>query len=149
MSPELVVLLVQSERDDREMYAELFRHQGWRAIPVSTAHDALRVAPIADVIITGILLPGHMDGVDFIVQLKADERTKSIPVVVLTTCEWDAERERAEKAGCAVFLAKPCAPADLVGAVRRVRALLRVPKPQSANARLAATPSSLIVINEE
>ena len=31
------------------------------------------------VIITGILLPGRMDGVEFIAQLKADERTKSIP----------------------------------------------------------------------
>ena len=142
MSPELVVLLVQPERDDREMYAEFFGRQGWRVIPVSAAHDALRVAPIADVIITGILLPGRMDGVEFIAQLKAAERTKRIPVVVLTTCAWDAERERAENAGCAAFLAKPCVPPDLVRAVRRVLALHRVPKPkpQSANVRLAATP---------
>jgi two-component system cell cycle response regulator DivK len=122
------------------MYAEFFRHQGWRAIPVSAARDALRVAPIADVIITGILLPGHMDGVELIAQLKADERSKSIPVVVLTTCAWNAERQRAENAGCAAFLAKPCPPADLVGAVRRVLALHRVPKPQFAKVRPAATP---------
>jgi two-component system cell cycle response regulator DivK len=138
MSPELVALLVQPERDDREMYGEFFRSQGWRTIPVSAALGALRVAPIADVIITGILLPGHMDGVEFITQLKADERTQSIPVIVLTTCSWNAERERAEKAGCAAFLAKPCLPADLMGAVRRVLALHLVPKPQPANVRPAA-----------
>jgi CheY-like chemotaxis protein len=139
MTPELVVLLVQPEYGEREMYAEFSRHQGWRAIPVSTARDALRVAPIADVIITSILLPGHMDGVELIAQLKADERSKSIPVVVLTTCAWNAERERAENAGCDAFLAKGCLPADLVVAVRRVLALCRVPKPQFANVRPAAT----------
>jgi len=137
MSPELVVLLVQPERDDREMYAEFFGRQGWRVIPVSAAHDALGVAPIADVIITGILLPGDMDGVQFIAQLKADERTKSIPVIVLTACAWSTERERAENAGCDAFLTKPCLPADLVSAVRRVLALHRVPKPQSASVRPA------------
>jgi len=140
MSPELVVLLVQPERDDREMYAECFRDQGWRAISVSAAHDALRVAPMADVIITGILLPGHIDGVEFISQLKADERTKNIPVIVLTACAWNAECERAEKAGCDVFLTKPCLPDDLMDAVQRVVALHRVPKPQSANVRTAETP---------
>ena len=122
LSPELVVLLVQPERDDREMYAEFFHCQGWRAIPVSAAHDALRVAPLADVIITGILLPGRMDGLEFVAQLKADKRTQSIPVIVLTTCSWNGERKRAENAGCAAFLSKPCLPADLVGAVRRVLA---------------------------
>jgi two-component system cell cycle response regulator DivK len=140
MSPELVVLLVQPERDDREMYAEFFRHQGWLPIPVSTAGDALRVAPIADVIIAGILLPGDMDGVEFIAQLKADERTKSIPVIVLTTCAWKIERERAEKAGCDMFLTKPCLPDDLERAVRRVLARRRVPKPQPANVSTASTP---------
>jgi len=33
MSSELVVLLVQAERDDRSRYAEFFRHQGWLPIP--------------------------------------------------------------------------------------------------------------------
>ncbi len=64
MSTELAVLLVQPERDDREMYAEWFRLHGWRVISVSTAHDARRVAPVADVIITGILLPERIDGVE-------------------------------------------------------------------------------------
>jgi two-component system cell cycle response regulator DivK len=140
MSPELIVLLVQPERDDRDMYAEFFRHQGWLPIPVSTAGDALSVAPIADVIIAGILLSGHMDGIEFIVRLKANERTRSIPVIVLTTCAWKAERDRAESVGCDMFLAKPCLPDDLERAVRRVLARRRVPKPKLANVPSASTP---------
>ncbi len=30
------------------------------------------------------------------------------PIIVLTACAWDAERERATNAGCDLFLAKPC-----------------------------------------
>jgi two-component system cell cycle response regulator DivK len=93
------------------------------------------VAQSADVIVTDILLPGHIDGAEFIAQLKADDRTKRTPVMVLTTCAWNTERERADDAGCAAFLAKPCPPADLVRAVGRVLALDRVPKPQSAGVR--------------
>jgi two-component system, cell cycle response regulator DivK len=140
MSPERVVLLVQPERDDREMYAECFRHQGWLPVSVSTAGEAWRVAPIADVIIAGILLPGQIDGIELVTQLKADERTKRIPVIVLTTCAWQTERERAEHAGCDEFLAKPCLPDELVRAVRRVLALRRVRKPQPANVPPASRP---------
>jgi hypothetical protein len=57
MSPEPVVLLVQAERDGREMYADFFRHRGWLPISVSTARDAFTAGPIADVIRAGILLP--------------------------------------------------------------------------------------------
>jgi CheY-like chemotaxis protein len=141
MSPELVVLLVQAERDDREMYAEFFRHQGWLPISVSTARDAFTVAPIADFILAGILLPGHTDGIELIVQLRADERTKSIPVIVLTTCAWTTERDRAERVGCDMFLAKPCFPNDLERAVRRVLARRRTPRPQPANVLTACRAS--------
>jgi CheY-like chemotaxis protein len=140
MSPEPIVLLVQPERDDREMYAECFRHHGWLPVSVSTAGEAWRIAPIADVIIAGILLPGQIDGIEFVTRLKADERTSQIPVIVLTACGWQSERERAEHAGCDEFLAKPCLPGDLVRAVRRVLALRRVPKPQPANVPPASTP---------
>jgi two-component system cell cycle response regulator DivK len=139
MSSELVVLLVQAERDDREMYAEFFCHRGWLPIPVSTARDALTVAPIADVIITGLLIPGHLDGIELIVQLRVDERTKSIPVIVLTTCAWTTERDRAERVGGDMFLAKPCFPDDLERAVRRVLAQRRVPR-QHAGVLTASTP---------
>jgi len=116
------LLLVQGDLDSREMYAEFFRYHGLQPIPVATVSDALTFAPYADVIVTETLLPDHMDGIEFIETLKRDECTKSIPVIVLTACAWDTERERAEKAGCDVFLAKPCLPDELLRAVRRVLA---------------------------
>jgi CheY-like chemotaxis protein len=118
------------------MYVECFRYEGFTVLPVSTAHEALIAAPQVAVIVTGILLPGHMDGLELVRRLRNDERMKSLPVVVLTACAWDAERERAHAAGCDLFLTKPCPPHALVTEIRRLLSTHRVPRPHPARARL-------------
>jgi two-component system, cell cycle response regulator DivK len=123
--PAPVVLLVQADADSREMYTEFFRYEGLLPVPVSNARDGLTVARKADIVVTGLLLPGDIDGIEFIARLKRDDRTKRIPLIVLTACAWKSDRERAEKAGCDVFLAKPCLPDHLL---REVRLLLAASK---------------------
>ena len=56
----------------------------------------------------------------FVAQLKRDERTKRIPVIVLTARAWEGDRERALGCGCDLFLAKPCLPQVLTQAIRRL-----------------------------
>jgi len=129
-APAAVVLLVQADADSREMYTEFFCYQGFLPVPVSNARDGLTVARKADVIVTGLLLPGDIDGIEFIARLKRDERTKRIPLIVLTACAWKSDRDRAEEAGCDVFLAKPCLP-DLL--LREVRLLLAASKLRDNN----------------
>ena len=119
---QAIVLLVQVDIDCGPMYAKVLRRHGLLPVPIATATVALSVAPRADVIVTETLLPGPIDGIELIRRLKRGERTKTIPVIVLTVCAWPAERERAENAGCDVFLAKPCLPDTLVREVRRVLA---------------------------
>ena len=119
----------------REMYAEFFRHEEFLPIPVSNARDGLTVARKADIIVTGLLLLGDIDGIEFIARLKRDERTKRIPLIVLTACAWKSDRHRAEEAGCDIFLAKPCLPDHLL---REVRLLLAASKLRD-NRRVSTT----------
>jgi two-component system, cell cycle response regulator DivK len=142
-----LVLLVQADADSREMYAWYFQSQGLRPMVAATAREALTVAPRVEAIVTGMLLPGDIDGVGLIRRLKCDDRTAGIPVVVVTSCAWRGEQDRAEAAGCDAFLAKPCLPDDLVREVRRLLALsslagvrgaqLKAPAPRRT---AAATP---------
>jgi two-component system cell cycle response regulator DivK len=132
MHSPLVILLVQPERDDREMYADFLRSEGFLPISVSSAADALTIAPRVDVVVTALLLPGPMDGVELVTRLKGDDSTKNIAVIVLTACVWQSDRDRAAAAGCDVFLEKPCLPDVLVRQIRRVLALRHVPKPSAA-----------------
>jgi CheY-like chemotaxis protein len=76
-TPRPVVLLVQQERDDGlEMYAEYLGHFGLAAITVSNVKDALTFSAQADIIVTGIILDGHMDGVEFVSRLRGDKNTR-------------------------------------------------------------------------
>jgi two-component system cell cycle response regulator DivK len=120
------VLLVQPRDDGLKIYEACLRDHGLAVIGVSDAWDALTAAPGADVIVTGILLPSSMDGVELIARLRHDERTRRTPIIVLTACAWNTERERAEHAGCDVFLPKPCPPDELLRHVRQLLAGARL-----------------------
>jgi two-component system, cell cycle response regulator DivK len=126
-----VVLLVQAHDDTRDMYAEFLRYHRFTPIAVADGVVALNEASRADVIVTGIALHGGMDGIELIARLRRDERTQDIPVVVLTACVLENDRQQAQNAGCDVFLPKPCLPDQVLSEIRRVL-ISRVAKSQSA-----------------
>jgi CheY-like chemotaxis protein len=108
------------------MYTEFLQHQGLAPVCCSTVTDALPLAKNVDVIVTGILLSGQMDGIEFIARLRRNDATKRLPILVLTAVAWNTERERAERAGCDAFLSKPCLPVDLLHQVRRLLAATKL-----------------------
>jgi two-component system cell cycle response regulator DivK len=114
------VLLVQPHDDTRQMYAEFLLHHGFSVFERANGDDALKVAPLADVIVTGIRLNGGIDGVELVARVRDDDRTKRTPIIVLTASVTADERSRAKQAGCDVFLPKPCLPVELLREVRRV-----------------------------
>jgi CheY-like chemotaxis protein len=126
------VLLVQRHDDNRSMYAEFLRHHNFNVGCPADVAEALVLAAGADVIVTGLLLPGPLDGFEFITRLRRDAATKEKPIIVLTAWAWQTERLRAEEAGCDVFLTKPCLPHELLRQVRRVVALAKPRRPRAA-----------------
>ena len=125
------VLLVQPDRDDREMYVTYLRFHGVTTLAVSTAAKALPLAPSSDVIVTGIRLPGAMDGLEFVRALRRIV-TRHTPVIVLTACASRNDREQAFAAGCDRFLTKPCLPDTLLAELKAAR---RVGNAQGSFAR--------------
>ena len=114
------VMLVEADQDDRGMYAEYLISSGFRVIEVGDTAIALESATAADIIVTGIHLPGPFDGLELLRRLRKDDRTSHLPLIVLTAYVFDRERRRSVSAGCDAFLAKPCLPADLLQTIRRV-----------------------------
>src|SRR5580765_6939545 len=114
-----LVLLVQPEHDDRGMYAEYLSHMGLNPLCVREADAALRLAAQADIVVTGLLLPGAVDGYALIHKLKCCTLTRHIPIVVLTVCAWSTEEARARSVGSDAFLSKPCLPHVLLREIRR------------------------------
>ena len=127
MSADGPLILVVDDYDDaREMYAEYLRFCGFRVADARNGNEALEQAftLMPDLILMDLSLPG-MDGWEATRQLKADERTRQIPVVALTGHALAGASEGAKKAGCDSFVTKPCLPDDLVVEVRRMLGLAR------------------------
>jgi two-component system, cell cycle response regulator DivK len=119
------VLLVLPDADDRAMYVEYFRDAGLRSVLCERTDDAVACASDADVIVTGVRLPGSFDGIELLRRLRSNEATKEKPAIVVTASLVQSERERSEAAGCAAFWAKPCLPETLVAEIYRVLARRR------------------------
>ncbi|HNV71323.1 MAG TPA: PAS domain S-box protein, partial [Candidatus Ozemobacteraceae bacterium] len=96
------------------------------ALPTTTVFSAttgptgldLAVAEDPDVILLDIVLPG-MDGFEVCRRLKADDRTKDIPVVFFSALKTDtASRVKALEAGAEGFLDTPPEPIELTALIR-------------------------------
>ena len=118
--PDLI-LLVDDYQDGREMYADSLRFAGYRTLEASSGPEALQLAfdRNPSLILMDLSLPG-IDGWEVTARLKKDARTRHIPIVALTAHALQEERERAERAGCDAFVAKPCLPEELLTQVQRL-----------------------------
>ena len=75
-----------------------------------------------------------MDGWEATRLLKADERTRNIPIVALTGHALAGHAEGARRAGCDAFVTKPCLPDVLVAEIQRMlSARAESPTPRSTS----------------
>jgi DNA-binding NtrC family response regulator len=97
------------------MYAEYLRKAGFEVHEAGTTDRALELAPHVTAVITGLLVPGSMDAIEFI--RRVHREWNATPVVVLTS---DAQVDRmvqARAAGAEEILQAPCVPDALLRAV--------------------------------
>jgi len=89
-------------------------------LPAANGAEALKLAALLapDIVVLDLGLP-DIDGWEVARQLKANERTKALPIIALTGADLPHEVISAMRAGCDRHLAKPCAPAALLDAIER------------------------------
>jgi len=117
-----LVLIVEDDPETRHFYGECFARGGFSTREAHNGHQALAMAlalPPPDVIVTDIAVPG-LDGIELCRRLRADARTRSIPVLAITGYEDRQYPDRILAAGADQVLIKPCDPAVLVSEVRRL-----------------------------
>ena len=114
-----LVLLVDDCPDTRELYAEYLELSGYDVKEacdgIVAIDEAVRVRP--DVIVMDMGLP-HLDGREAARRLRADGRTREIPLVVVSG--YDADRHPAADCPWDEYLGKPCPPENLVGVISRL-----------------------------
>jgi CheY-like chemotaxis protein len=68
----------------------------------------------------------RVDGVEVLTQIKGNEASATLPVIMLTTTDDPREVERCYQLGCNVYITKPVVYDDFVDAVKRLGLLLQV-----------------------
>jgi DNA-binding response OmpR family regulator len=111
------VLIVDDHLSLRTLIKEYLTTQGYRVVTAADGQDALTVARVErpDLILLDVMMP-TLDGFDFMRTLRANDRTRDVPVVAISA----AYPERAAlDLGVQEFIAKPFDVSALVAAVRR------------------------------
>ena len=111
----LSLLLVHTDSDDRAMYAEYLRREGFDVHEAGTTDSALALIPEAMAVITGLLVPGSIGAVEFIGRVRRESSATAIVVVTADAASEHGEQARA--AGADVVLLKPCLPETLLDSV--------------------------------
>jgi CheY-like chemotaxis protein len=93
--------------------------------PADADKAAGRSMPL--LVLLDLNLPG-LDGYQVLARLKADERTRRIPVIILTTTDDPREIERCYALGCNVYITKPVEYEQFTEAIRKLGLFLSVVK---------------------
>jgi two-component system cell cycle response regulator DivK len=121
--PVTSVLVVDDDRDAREMLSEYLAFCGfvvYRAQDGSEAIDvAVRVRP--RVVLMDLMMP-RMDGWEATRRLKADDRTSGSRIIAVSACWNDDEQARARRVGCDDFIPKPIDLDQIAHLVKRLLA---------------------------
>ena len=128
------VLVVEDEPAIAELISLHLRHEGHLpriAISGPDAQSAL-LEQLPDLVVLDWMLPGD-PGTALLQRWRADPRTKSLPVIMLTARAQEADKIKGLDVGADDYLTKPFSPAELMA---RVRALLRRRAPEALEAPL-------------
>ena len=119
------VLIVEDEPAIAELIAVNLRHNGFRTIWAMDSASAQREIDdlVPDVILLDWMLPGET-GLSLAKRWRKNERTKAVPLIMLTARGDEMDRIAGLDAGADDYIVKPFSTKELLA---RVRAVLRRP----------------------
>ncbi len=125
-SPQCV-LAADDDEDILELVRIVLEEDGYQVVTAPDGKKALTMATdmIPDLCVFDVMMP-KMDGCEATRQIRADDRTRDIPILLLSArTQWEAVMQGKE-AGADEYITKPFVPDDLQ---RSVRGLLSAPTP--------------------
>ena len=126
MTSQNNILLIEDNADDRELTIMVLKGSNI-ANEIDIARDGEEALqyfedqsrPLPALVLLDLKLPKLM-GLDVLKRLRADERTKLLPVVVLTSSKEESDRYRSYVAGVNAYVVKPVEFGDFSEAVKQL-----------------------------
>jgi len=123
------VLVVEDEPSIAELIAVNLRHNGFAPTVVYDGSAAQRVvdAVLPDLILLDWMLPGE-SGASLARQWRKNDRTKSVPIIMLTARSDESDKIQGLDAGADDYITKPFSTQEMLA---RIRALMRRRAPET------------------
>lgn len=123
-SQPATLLIVDDEIQVRKLLETLLRHEGYQTVSAASGEEALQLVAQRppDLILLDIMMPG-MDGYEVANQLKGNQATANIPIIMLSALSESSARLSGLETGAEEFISKPVERVELW---LRVRNLLRL-----------------------
>ena len=121
MDPQPHILVVDDDREIRDLLSKFLERQGMRVTAARDAKDARRLWPLGryHLVVLDLMLPGE-SGLDLARWLRAE--AGAVPIVMLTAMAEETDRIVGLELGADDYLGKPFNPRELLA---RIRAVLR------------------------
>jgi len=124
MKDKPVILVVDDQFQNIELLEAYLVGQDYEIIKAASGEEALKKISVnqIDLILLDIMMP-RMSGLEVLKKLRADEKTKATPVVMVTALKGTEDKIKALEAGCDDFISKPV---DKVELLARVKSILKI-----------------------
>jgi len=101
------VLLVEDDRFLRRACEKSLRQQGFTVFTAADGEEALKAirADPPDIVLLDLLMP-KVSGLDVLRNLKSDDKTRAIPVIILTNSSKETDVREIESLGVSGYLVK-------------------------------------------
>lgn len=119
------ILVIEDDPSLQKVLQEFLTADGFEPIEAMDGEKGAELAKkdIPDLILLDIILP-KKDGYEVLKELKEDQKTKNIPIILLTNLGSPADVEKAIKLGATTYLTK--ADYKLEEVTRKIREILKI-----------------------
>lgn len=121
MKEALRILVIEDNEANLELMVYLLRAMGYEPLSAEDGLSGLALARdlVPDLVLCDINMPG-MNGFEVATELRADVRTRQIPIIAITAFAMVGDRERILASGFDMYLSKPIQPETFVDQIREL-----------------------------
>lgn len=131
------ILIIDDDTDFRTVLKLMLQRMGHTPMIAQRGDEGLALTeknPF-DLVILDLMMP-DMDGYEVTRRLRAADRTRNLPILILTARSQPADREGALEAGADAYMTKPVDPRELSSKITEV---LNTPRPEARPAETSST----------
>ena len=127
----VTILIVEDELAIQELISINLKRAGHMVLCADSAEQAKKMinSVLPDLVLLDWMLP-DMSGIEFARNLRREDRTKSIPIIMLTARVQESDKIAGLEAGADDYITKPFSPRELLA---RIKAVLRRRLPEMSD----------------